>query len=258
MKIVDADRNLLYRIISKIYKDFELSPTVVELGVLKGKNAQAMYDLLNPKKMLLIDSWSSRATNEYELINSHRDWVDQPDKYSFYYGGSLKSQETFDRLYDETCSKFINATKVEIIRMETLEAINELKRRSIEEVQLIYVDANHSYEKVLDDLMFYKPFLDKKFGCFQLNDCCHSMAGVRQNLGVLEAAQKFCKLSNFIPLVAVNRDFTDVLFAHKDSLMVGYIDNIFSNSDLSYVEVPDQLFANLTVRVGVRANISFV
>jgi hypothetical protein len=98
MKIIDADRNLLYQIISAIYKDFKISPTVVELGVLKGKNAQAMYDLMNPKKMILIDSWSSKAAIEYELINSHRDWVDQPDKYAFYYGGSLKTQETFDRL----------------------------------------------------------------------------------------------------------------------------------------------------------------
>ncbi len=258
MKIIDADLKLIYQILSTIYKDFDISPVVAELGVLKGENALAIYEFLSPKMMYLIDSWSCDATLEYESINSHRGWVDEPDKYAFYYGGSLKSQLTFDRLYEEACANFINFNNVEIIKMQTLEAIRELQKKKVTNFQLIYVDANHSYEKVLDDLMFYKPLLDPEYGCFQLNDCCHSKAGVNQNLGVLEAALKFCKIADFVPLVAVNRDFTDILFAHKSSLMIDYVDKIFNNNDLSFVEVPDQFLGSLTVRVGVRPNISFI
>jgi hypothetical protein len=258
MKIIDADRKLLYQILATIYKDFDISPTIAELGVLKGDNALSMVEFLMPKKMYLIDSWSSLATHEYESINNNRPWVDKPDTYEFYYGGSLSSQETFDKLYSTVCTKFKGNEKVEILRMETLDASRELQRRNVKDIQLIYVDANHSYEKVLDDLMFYVQFLDKHYGCFQLNDCCHSNAGVRQNLGVLEAALKFCKISNFVPLAAVNRDFTDILFAPRDSLMVDYVDMIFNNNDLSYVEVPDQLLGNLSIKVGARANISFI
>ena len=106
--------------------------------------------------------------------------------------------------------------------------------------------------------MNYRKLLHDQLGCFQLNDCCHSAAGVNQNFGVLEAAQKFCKLSNFEPALIVNRDFTDVLLAPINSPMIKNINVMLDFNNISYVEIPSALFPNLSVNTGKRENLSFV
>ena len=107
---------------------------------------------------------------------------------------------------------------------------------------IIYLGASHQYEEVLDDLMNYQTLLHDQLGCFQLNGCCHSKAGVNQNFGALEAAQQFCKLADFEPVLVVNRDFTDVFLAPKNSPMLKYINVMLDFNNVSYVEIPNAFF----------------
>ena len=81
--------------------------------------------------------------------------------------------------------------------------------------------------------------------------------GIKQNLGVLEASLNFCKRTNFIPVLISNTDWTDVLFARKDSIVLREIDKILNISNVTFVEVPFQLFGAMRVRNGVKPNISF-
>ena len=111
---------------------------------------------------------------------------------------------------------------------------------------------------MLDDLMNYQTLLHEQLGCFQLNGCCHSKAGVNQNFGALEAAQQFCKLTDFEPVLVVNRDFTDVFLAPKNSPMLKNINVMLDFNNVSYVEIPNAFFPNLSVNVGKRANLSFI
>lgn len=259
MKVMEANRTAIYSILARIFGQLGVRPSIAEVGVLSGNNAKILFDAFNPEKMFLIDAWSAEVCfTEYQLINAHRKWVDHPSEYAAYFGGPVEEQSTFDALLEEARSKFSDKPNVEFLRSNSLDGFNELKNKGIKDFHLIYVDANHHYEKVLDDLMYYSELLHPELGCLQLNDCCHSEAGVKQNLGVLEAANKFCKMKDFVPVLAINRNFTDVLLAPRKSPMVNNISIVVESNDIVFVEVPNELFANMSVKVGKRPNISFM
>ncbi|NCX94652.1 MAG: class I SAM-dependent methyltransferase, partial [Gammaproteobacteria bacterium] len=94
-------------------------------------------------------------------------------------------------------------------------------------------------------------------GVIQMNDCCHSKDGLKQNLGVLEATVKFLKMSEFVPVLTTNTDYTDVLLARRNSKLINVIDTIVNVNDINYVEVPSQLLGALTIKSGRRVNPSF-
>ena len=260
MKIIDNDRETLFQILSTIYEVNGIVPKIAEVGVLKGKNAVNMYNVLSPKRMFLIDSWSAEKTIAAGVATEHRSWMSQNlSDYEFYYGGPLDEQKTHDAIYNEAQSRFLGKDNIEFVRADSLDGFDFLKKNHHTDFDFIYVDANHHYEHVLDDLMFYKELLKEDIGCFQLNDCCHSKQGVLQNLGVLEAANKFCKINDFIPVIAVNRDFTDVILAPRNSSIASAINETVEGSKVSYVEVPNELFPNLSIKVGTESRgISFI
>lgn len=258
MKVIDANREIFYQILSVIFNHLSIEPIAIEVGVLKGENSENILKQLSPKNFYLIDQWNVDAFSEYKIINSKRNWVNKLEDYSYYFGGNMDDQQTFDNLYNLTLEKFKNRKNVVILRESSLSAASTLKDIGVENVNFAYIDASHQFEHVLDDLLAYYKFIDSDYGCIQLNDCCYSDIGNKQNLGVLEAAIRFCKMTDFEPIALVNRHWTDVLFAPKHSKLIQLIDAVINNSDISFVEIPNSLLGSLIIKQGTkRANISF-
>jgi len=241
-------RTLIYQILGALYKSLAIQPSIGEVGVLSGSNARDMFDIIKPISMILVDAWSASATIYTGHESAHRYWVDHPSVHEGYYGGSLEDQTTYDRLLEVAQDRFANAEGVQFLRMTSINAHSFLKK-SNKTFDLIYVDANHGYEQAFDDIFLYSELLNKQ-GFIQLNDCCHSPDGIRQNLGVLPAAVKFCKMRDFIPIMVTNTDWTDVLFAHRESDYIPFIDIIIRENNIRYVEVPCQLLGALEVKYG--------
>ena len=257
MKVLFAGREAIYGILRSSFETLGVQPRIAELGVLDGTNAARLRELIAPSAMFLVDAWSKDAFVDYRKANAHRSWVDDLDRYAEYFGGSLDDQATFDRLHDAVVARFSGLGDVKIIRSSTAGARDPLLRSlNGDRLDLVYVDASHQYETVLDDLLMYGELVSAD-GALQLNDCCHSAAGVRQNLGVLEAAVKFCKMSDFVPALLTNTDWTDLLLVRRQSNLRRAIDEIVARSDLAFVEIPNQLLGAATVRYGKRANLSF-
>ena len=258
MKVVEANREIFYSILGAAFKLLQLEPTAVEVGVLKGDNSAKILEMLSPKKFYLIDQWNVDAFSDYRNNNDHRNWVSKTEEYAFYFGGDLTDQTTFDVLYNNVLERFKDNENVSIIRESSLPAVNKLKELGVQNINLAYIDASHQFETVLDDLLAYHSLIDRDFGCIQLNDCCYSDIGNKQNLGVLEAAVRFCKMTDFEPIALVNRHWTDVLFTPRHSKLNQLIENIFNSSDIPFVEIPNSLFGSLIVKQGIkRGNISF-
>jgi hypothetical protein len=256
MKVIFDGRERIYELLNAVFQTVDISPIVAEIGVLDGQNAKKIYDILNPGKLYLIDAWSTAINTEYSLINSARPWVDPPDVYSSYYGGDVRDQRTFDRLYERAIERFYRCSNVELIRKDRIDALNALGV-SKSHFDMIYLDASHQFEQVFDDLMACQKVLSKN-GFIQMNDCCHSPDGIRQNLGVLEANLKFCKMNQFEPIVLTNTDWTDVLITRLDNPLIALIDQIFAVNVVRFVEVPNQLLGALNIRYGRTRNVSFV
>ena len=257
MKICNTNRDSFYFILDACFRQLKVRPKLIELGVLRGENAELMNSILKPELFLLIDAWSSAAFNEFIRLNQDRDWVEFVNTFDDYFGGSIADQSTFERLHHVTEQRFEKNSNVKIIRATTSEALIDIERLHPEKkFDLIYVDANHQYENVLDDLINYQPKLSE-IGLFQLNDCCFSEAGVKQNLGVIEAVCRFAKQKNFIPVALTNNDFSDILLAHQHNPMLNMMDSIFQMSNIPYVDIPHQLLGAAKVLDG-SGKISFV
>ncbi len=166
MKVCDVPRTAFYDVIRKSFDALKVEPIALEIGVLRGDNAKIINEKLNPKKFSLVDEWSTSCIKEYKLLNRNRHWISSSDDYSEYYGGSLNEQSTFDKLYEETCKKFSNEKNVKIIKSDSLEAYKIFEQEKIGTIiqkqlkfDFIYLDANHTFEKVFDELMMYENLL---------------------------------------------------------------------------------------------------
>jgi len=257
MKVCHCDRNYFYQILGVAFKALKVRPRVAELGVLRGENAARLQQALEPQTLLLVDSWSSAATALSGNPFKDLPWIDPPKVYHAYYGGDLGEQATFDRLYEECRQRFTGHSNVEIFRQSTDDALHTLKNRKEPVLDLIYIDANHQYEWILRDLLLWSE-LCAPDGVLMLNDCCHSAAGIRQNLGVLEAVGSFVKRSDFVPVLLTHTDWSDLILCRKAGVMELLLDQVISNIDLRYVEVPHQLLPAARVVQSVHGyNISF-
>jgi hypothetical protein len=217
-----------------------------------------MLDILQPSKLVLIDSWSPHFLNEDLERNSRRPWVAEPSHVADYYGGPLNEQATYDRLFEGVKIRFAERPNVTLVRERSETAIAKLSEivKAEGALDLIYVDANHAYEAVFDDLMYYKDFLSER-GVFQLNDCCHSLKGIMQNLGVLEAVVKFMKMTDFVPVILTHTDWSDLLLIQKGNILIELIDQIIVGNAISFVEVPPQLLGAAKIVYGATENVSF-
>lgn len=259
MKVCNVGRYAFYQVLERVFFAQKVRPNIAELGVLRGENALQMYNTLSPQNLVLIDSWSVSANDAYNPFDELPPWVEPVETYEYYYGGPMREQATFDRLYDECRARFEGLPNVHFIRADTIGALDRIQAETgIEKFELVYVDANHQYEYVLRDLMMYRSLVADD-GCIVLNDCCHSLKGTQQNLGVLEAVTSFVKRTDFIPVALTNTDFSDVILVRKNTLVESIIDYVFTHSDIAYVDVPHQLLPAAKVVYGEqRTNISFV
>jgi len=259
MKVCNVARETFYQILERVFSGIGVTPNIVELGVLRGKNALLMQELIRPGNLVLIDSWSASSSAAFTPFDTPPAWIDDVDSAQEYYGGSLLEQATFDRLYEECRIAFADKGKVHFIRSDSVSAITRIRGDTgLESFEVVYIDANHQYEYILRDLILYQDLVAPE-GCIILNDCCFSELGVRQNLGVLEAVSNFVKRSNFIPVALTNTDWSDLILVRKGALMYEYIDQIITNSDIAWVDVPHQLLPAAKVVTGrSRVNISFV
>lgn len=148
-----------------------------EIGVHKGDFSQYLLDRVAPKKLHLIDPWQSYDDEVYL-----RSW----------YGQSNADQTTMDDRYNLVVKRFqeqINQDIVKIHRSSSIEAVEDF---SDEYFDWVYIDGNHLYEFVFQDLEnFYGKV--KNGGILAGDD--YNIEGWWDN-GVTKAVDEFVKKYN--------------------------------------------------------------
>ena len=147
---------------------FPKNGIVVEIGVDRGRNSQRIFDLLKPAKMYLVDAW------DYYLTQTR------------YYTKNeiLIAKQMFLTTQLHTMSLWENNEKVTIINLESTKAASNFEDSYFD---LIYIDANHSFEAVTKDLIAWYPKL-KQTGIIAGHDWNH--------LSVENAVKEFIKNYN--------------------------------------------------------------
>ena len=125
--------------------------TGAEIGVRRGKHAAILIDTLDIEKLYLIDPYE--AYEEYSV-----DWATDD---------TLTEAETIarERLGGFKCTKFI--------REYSNDAISDIS----EDLDFVYIDGNHEYEFVKDDISNYYPLL-KEGGILAGHDYNESAPGL--------------------------------------------------------------------------------
>lgn len=153
---------------------------IAELGVFKGEFSLKIDEICQPKELILIDSWSGTHIYSGDVNGNHKNGVRQ------YYTG--------DELYNitvENVNKFKNPAS--IIRLTT----DILGSFSNDTFDMIYIDADHSYEGVLKDLInAYNKI--KNAGYIMGHDYEHNIDKTNNsyNFGVKKAVDEFCREYN--------------------------------------------------------------
>ena len=261
MKVCMIDRTEIYRFIGDAFGRLNVTPQAAEIGVLRGENASAIHACLKPSRMWLIDKWT--AVQRFHHPFPERPFYIEPEEvHDGYFGGPMQNQQTFDRIFEATKARFAGIPDIEILRQDSMEGFHSMKERLSARprplLDFIYVDADHEYEYVLRDLMYWSSLLSED-GVIQLNDACFSKLGAAQNLGVLPAVTEFLKRMAFTPVLMSNTDWTDLVLARTNSNMQATLNQVVADSTVGYVEVPPQLLPAMKVVYGAqRVNISFL
>lgn len=121
-----------------LLKELPLHSVGCELGVWKGDFSEEILKLVKPATLFLIDPWLYQP--EYST--------------SWYGGGVAKTQQDMDDIHDAVKVRVSGYSDVEIIRKKTEELSNEIPDGLLD---WVYIDGNHQYEFVLNDLRTFCP-----------------------------------------------------------------------------------------------------
>src|SRR5262245_15802256 len=124
-------REFLFRMLPK-------GAACAEIGVWKGWFSRRIVDRLAPRKLWLVDPWRFR-----------------PDLPGAWYGGALaKAQADMDAIHDDVVRNLGSLPGVTVLRAPSVEAAKSVEDGSLD---WVYVDGDHSYQGVIDDLTAWLP-----------------------------------------------------------------------------------------------------
>jgi hypothetical protein len=162
---------------------------IAEIGVHKGEFSDSLLRFTNPKKLYLIDCW------EYQDPLVYDDSANTPHA----------EQE---KLYQQTLMRFAEDSRVEVVRKYSKDAVNLFENESLD---LVYIDANHAYDAVKDDLNIWWPKV-KKGGMLSGHDYF-----IHPTFGVIQAVNEFLIEHNLYFSLLTTNDYFDSWAIQKPS-----------------------------------------
>ena len=162
------DRNVL----GFILNGKNLLESGVELGVQQGEFSEAILQTWQGKKLYLIDCWEHQETGYVDIANVNNNIHEQ--------------------LYQITVKRTLPyKDRIEIIKKYSSDAVIDFQDKSLD---FVYIDANHKYESVLQDMNLWYPKI-KNGGLLAGHDCIDDVSAWGM-FGVLSAVNEFCKTNS--------------------------------------------------------------
>ena len=235
MKILNAIRSEIYPILGSAFRDMNLEPSVIEVGVCKGVNLKSILSSMNSKSSVLIDQWIPYSP----FKDAHPD-SELYKAGSKYFGGPVNDPETYENLFRHCRNEFSNSI---ILRKDSISAATDLKEQN-KKFDFIYIDGGHLHEEVYADLIAYESILSED-GILMLDDFINSDEGKMQNLGVVSAVLDFLKNNNdYQPSIltrSTDRAWCNIVLTKKNSKVNEYIEKNLLSSGIFFVEIPNNI-----------------
>lgn len=139
-----------------------------ELGVFIGDYSKLIFDITKPSKLYLVDLFPNK------MISGDKD-------------GKNMKEENLEISYIKLKEHFKNHHNVYIIKDKTFNFLSKIENNYLD---IVYIDADHSFEGVYNDLIY--SYNKVKIGGFI---CGHDYSK-QQFKGVFDAVNKFCDEKN--------------------------------------------------------------
>lgn len=161
--------------IAYIDQKFGKGLTGAEIGVYKGDNAEFILDILQPTMLYLIDPWNNFLDTDSNEVIGYTHYIETQERLKLYGNKRLikKTSEEANKLFNN------------------------------EELDFVYIDADHHYEVVKNDLNIWYPKV-KKGGVLSGHDYHKSM------IDVVNAVNEFC-VKNKLQLMYAETDWWTIV-----------------------------------------------
>ena len=155
----------------KLLRRMPKNAVCAEVGVWKGDFSQMILDKTSPRSLHLVDPWAYQT-----------DFGDR------LFGGLVaQSQEDMDTIFQGVQSRFSSYPNVQFHRAYSKNAVDELRSNQFD---WIYIDGNHYYDFVLEDLQLYSSLI-KPGGFLTGDDYKWTSPELNGDLPVKRAVQDF-------------------------------------------------------------------
>ena len=134
-----------------------------EVGVYKGDNSEALLKNLNFRKLYLIDPWAEY----FDVVT-----------------GVLQEKSKYEKIYQSVKKRFENNNKIDLVRDYSIKASKNFDDNYFD---FVYIDGDHAYEEVLQDLIAWFPKV-KENGVL-----CGDDYGHPSGVGVVKAVNEFAQ-----------------------------------------------------------------
>lgn len=155
---------------------------VIEVGVQAGDFASCILKKTHPRKLYLIDCWDHQDPDIYRDPDANVSNVEQ------------------ERLYQYVLKKFESEPAVAVIRQYSK---NAAQRFANESIDWIFIDANHGYDAIKEDIQLWWPKV-KKGGFLSGHDY-----NVYPGFGIVQAVNEFLKEQNLYFSILTTKDVFD-------------------------------------------------
>ncbi|MEM9884819.1 MAG: class I SAM-dependent methyltransferase [Bacteroidota bacterium] len=160
---------------SALLKTMPKHAVVAEVGVFTGQFSRRIMDVTTPKELHLIDPW--------DLLDNHKKH------------GQRHHQVVLEKMKPEI--------EANIVTVHKEYSANVLPNFPKHHFDWIYVDADHSYESVIEELHLCKDLV-KPEGYICGHDYTRWAGGGAVRFGVVEAVNEFCNTQNYEIILLTN------------------------------------------------------
>jgi len=165
--------------------DFKIG---VEVGVQRGKYSEVLCRLNPQMKVFGVDPWEAYVTHPLE------DHLKTTQNHS--------SKEMLNKFHEQTKSRLAPYSNYEIIREYSIDA---MKRFDDESLDFVYIDANHEYKYVMEDIVGWWRKI-KKQGILAGHDF-YWVRSRHSNMHVKKAVLDFVRENQIRPLIVWGRKY---------------------------------------------------
>lgn len=240
MIITPMERTGVYPAIDYVFKNLNITPKVLELGVLRGINAKNISNSINLSSLTVVDEWAP-----YSVFKNMKETDDTFQSTCSYFSGDPRQQQTFDNLFEECKRNLGHVKDLTLLKSSVNRAYQQFVNDKLK-FDFIYIDANHEYESVLEDLYNYQNLLTDD-GIIMLDDFVDCELSRKQNCGVVKATMEFIKETDYEPCIitAAGTDWSNLVIS-KNPRVDPLIEDYFSRNKLFSIRVDNQIINQYT------------